>query len=216
MRLARRLDHIEPFYVMECAKAAARARASPACDAATAADDLPEHRRARLHRAAAGARGRRALRCATAARSTPQATGPAGAARAHQRLVRASASGSTSRRARIVVTAGASAALQLACLALVDAGDEVLMPDPSYPCNRHFVAAADGVPVLLPGGPRATLPARRRRRRGGLDAAHARRAAGLAVQPDRHLDRARRDGPHRAPRCARAAASRSSTRSTSA
>ena len=24
------------------------------------------------------------------------------------------------------------------------AGDEVLMPDPSYPCNRHFVAAADG------------------------------------------------------------------------
>jgi len=29
----------------------------------------------------------------------------------------------------------------------------VLMPDPSYPCNRHFVAAADGVPVLLPSGP---------------------------------------------------------------
>ena len=48
------------------------------------------------------------------------------------------------RRARIVVTAGASAALQLACLALFEAGDEVLMPDPSYPCNRHFVAAADG------------------------------------------------------------------------
>ena len=34
---------------------------------------------------------------------------------------------------RIVITAGASAALQLACLALIDAGDEVLMPDPSYP-----------------------------------------------------------------------------------
>ena len=32
---------------------------------------------------------------------------------------------------RIVVTAGASAALQLACLALIDAGDEILMPDPS-------------------------------------------------------------------------------------
>ena len=42
---------------------------------------------------------------------------------------------------RIVVTAGASAALQLACLALVDRDDEVLLPDPSYPCNRHFVAA---------------------------------------------------------------------------
>ena len=54
---------------------------------------------------------------------------------------------------RIVVTAGASAALQLACLALVEAGDEVLMPDPSYPCNRHFVSAADGRAVLLPAGP---------------------------------------------------------------
>ena len=51
---------------------------------------------------------------------------------------------------RIVVTAGASAALQLACLALIDAGDEILMPDPSYPCNRHFVSAADGTAVLLP------------------------------------------------------------------
>jgi aspartate/methionine/tyrosine aminotransferase len=51
---------------------------------------------------------------------------------------------------RIVVTAGASAALQLACLALIDRDDEVLLPDPSYPCNRHFVAAAEGVPVLLP------------------------------------------------------------------
>jgi aspartate/methionine/tyrosine aminotransferase len=38
-------------------------------------------------------------------------------------------------------------------LALVEAGDEVLMPDPSYPCNRHFVSAADGRAVLLPAGP---------------------------------------------------------------
>jgi aspartate/methionine/tyrosine aminotransferase len=51
---------------------------------------------------------------------------------------------------RIVVTAGASAALQLACLALIEAGDEILMPDPSYPCNRHFVSAADGQAVLVP------------------------------------------------------------------
>jgi aspartate/methionine/tyrosine aminotransferase len=55
--------------------------------------------------------------------------------------------------ARIVVTAGASAALLLACAALVDRDDEVLMPDPSYPCNRHFVAAAEGKPVLVPSGP---------------------------------------------------------------
>jgi aspartate/methionine/tyrosine aminotransferase len=51
---------------------------------------------------------------------------------------------------RIVVTAGASAALQLACLALIEAGDEVLLPDPSYPCNRHFVTAAEGRAILIP------------------------------------------------------------------
>ena len=51
---------------------------------------------------------------------------------------------------RIVVTAGASAALQLACLALIDPGDEMLMPDPSYPCNRHFVTSAGGTAVLIP------------------------------------------------------------------
>lgn len=51
---------------------------------------------------------------------------------------------------RIVVTAGASAALQLACLALIESGDEILMPDPSYPCNRHFVSAAEGTAVLIP------------------------------------------------------------------
>ena len=54
---------------------------------------------------------------------------------------------------RILITAGASAALQLATLVLVDDADEVLLPDPSYPCNRHFVAAAGGRPVLLPAGP---------------------------------------------------------------
>ncbi|MEI6803542.1 MAG: pyridoxal phosphate-dependent aminotransferase [Burkholderiales bacterium] len=51
---------------------------------------------------------------------------------------------------RIVVTAGASAALHLACMALIEAGDEILMPDPSYPCNRHFVSASEGRAVLLP------------------------------------------------------------------
>jgi aspartate/methionine/tyrosine aminotransferase len=51
---------------------------------------------------------------------------------------------------RIVVTAGASAALHLACLALIDPEDEILMPDPSYACNRNFVAASLGKPVLLP------------------------------------------------------------------
>jgi aspartate/methionine/tyrosine aminotransferase len=51
---------------------------------------------------------------------------------------------------RIIVTAGASAALSLACCALVDPGAEVLLTDPGYPCNRHFVTAFDGVPVGVP------------------------------------------------------------------
>jgi len=53
---------------------------------------------------------------------------------------------------RIVVTAGASAGLLLACAALVSEGDEVLMPDPCYPCNRHFVTSFGGKPVLVPAG----------------------------------------------------------------
>lgn len=54
---------------------------------------------------------------------------------------------------RIIVTAGASGALLLACAALVEKGAEVLMPDPSYPCNRHFLAAFDGVAKMIPSGP---------------------------------------------------------------
>lgn len=42
---------------------------------------------------------------------------------------------------RIVVTAGASAALLLVTAALVDPGDEVMVGDPSYPCNRHFLTS---------------------------------------------------------------------------
>jgi len=47
---------------------------------------------------------------------------------------------------RIVVTTGASGALMLACAALIDPGDEVLITDPGYPCNRHFVRIMEGVP----------------------------------------------------------------------
>jgi aspartate/methionine/tyrosine aminotransferase len=45
---------------------------------------------------------------------------------------------------RIVVTSGASGALLLALGVLIDPGDEVLMADPGYPCNRHFVRAFEG------------------------------------------------------------------------
>lgn len=51
---------------------------------------------------------------------------------------------------RIVVTAGASAALLLAAAALVDAGDDVLVGDPSYPCNRQFMAGFGANVRLVP------------------------------------------------------------------
>jgi aspartate/methionine/tyrosine aminotransferase len=51
---------------------------------------------------------------------------------------------------RIFLTAGASGALVLACALLVEAGAHVLMPDPCYPCNKHFVAAADGFAQIVP------------------------------------------------------------------
>lgn len=54
---------------------------------------------------------------------------------------------------QVVVTVGASGALQLALWALVGPGDEVLLTDPGYPCNRHFVLLAGGTPVLLTTGP---------------------------------------------------------------
>lgn len=51
---------------------------------------------------------------------------------------------------RIVVTAGASGALSLACLSLINPGDEVLMPDPSYPANQNFILSAGGTAKLVP------------------------------------------------------------------
>ncbi len=51
---------------------------------------------------------------------------------------------------RIVVTAGSSAALLLALGLVLDVGDEALIGDPGYPCNRHFVTFVDAEPVLVP------------------------------------------------------------------
>jgi aspartate/methionine/tyrosine aminotransferase len=54
---------------------------------------------------------------------------------------------------RIAVTAGASGALLVATGILVNPGDEILMPDPSYPCNRHFVRFFEGSVKSIPVGP---------------------------------------------------------------
>jgi len=54
---------------------------------------------------------------------------------------------------RVIVTPGASGALMLALAATTDPGDRWLMPDPTYPSNRHLVRAFEGTVVPLPAGP---------------------------------------------------------------
>lgn len=143
--LASRLDNIAPFHAMELAKMAAELErkgrhiihmglgepdftaAQPVIEAATRAmaDGRMQY---------TSATGTPALREAIAAH--------------YQRVYGLSIAPS-----RIIVTAGASAALLLACAALVERDAEVLMPDPSYPCNRHFVAAFEGRATMIPSGP---------------------------------------------------------------
>ena len=53
---------------------------------------------------------------------------------------------------RVIVTAGSSAALLLVIALLVDRDERVLMSDPGYPCNRHFVRVLEGEPVGIPVG----------------------------------------------------------------
>ncbi|MCE8053227.1 pyridoxal phosphate-dependent aminotransferase [Halomonas daqingensis] len=56
---------------------------------------------------------------------------------------------------RILVTPGASGALLLASQLLVGPGDRVLMADPNYPCNRHFMALAGAEVDTVPIGPQS-------------------------------------------------------------
>jgi len=149
MRIAARAQRIEPFYVMEVAKAAsaiAREAAHSAAPMIFLNIGEPDFTAPPLVREAA----ERAVR-----EGRSQYTDANGLPALRERISAwyAQRYGLDVPARRIVVTAGASAALQLACLALIEAGDEILMPDPSYPCNRHFVSAAEGTARLLPTGP---------------------------------------------------------------
>ncbi len=146
MRLASRAERIEPFYVMEVAKAAAELGAQVAhTDAPMLYLNIgePDFTAPPLVQDAA----ERAIRD-----GRTQYTSALGLPALRERVSDwyRSHFGLNIPAQRIVITAGASAALQLACLALIEQGDEILMPDPSYPYNRHFVSAADGRAVLLP------------------------------------------------------------------
>ncbi|MBV8502859.1 MAG: pyridoxal phosphate-dependent aminotransferase [Paucibacter sp.] len=153
MKLARRLDGIEPFYVMEVAKAADEIARSPLCDPARGGRPMIYLNIGEPEWGAAPLVEQAARNCIANAQT--RYTHAAGLPALREAISRwyVQHFGLAIAPDRIVVTAGASAALQLMCLALFERGDRVLMPDPSYPCNRHFVAAADAEPVLLPCGP---------------------------------------------------------------
>ena len=146
MKIAQRAERIEPFYVMEVAKAAANL----AKEFAHTARPMiflnigePDFTAPPLVVQAASAAIMQGATQYTQATGLPELREKISAWYASRFKVDVAAS-------RIIITAGASAALQLACLALIEVGDEILMPDPSYPCNRHFVSAADGQSVLIP------------------------------------------------------------------
>jgi aspartate/methionine/tyrosine aminotransferase len=162
---------------MECAKAAAELARSPECDPRTGGSPMiflnigePDFTAPPLVQEAA----ERALRA-----GRTQYTDATGLPALRERISAwyETRFGLSIEPRRIIVTAGASAALQLACLALVDRDDEVLLPDPSYPCNRHFVAAAEGVPVLLP----ASSEERFQLSAAGVEAAWTARTRGVLL-----------------------------------
>ena len=148
MQFSTRAQRIEPFYVMEVAKAAqALAREVAHTDQPVIFLNIGEPdftAPALVQEAAVRAIGSGATQYTNALGLEPLREAISG--------WYASRFGVDVPARRIVVTAGASAALQLACLALIEAGDEILMPDPSYPCNRHFVSAAEGSAKLIPSG----------------------------------------------------------------
>ena len=148
MRITARAERIRPFYVMEMAKAAAElGRKAAHTDAPMVYLNIgePDFTAPPLVCEAA----ERAIRAGKT--QYTQATGlPALRERISDWY--AQRFGVAVAPQRIIVTAGASAALQLACLALIESGDRILLPDPSYPCNQQFIQAADGTAVLVPSG----------------------------------------------------------------
>ena len=184
---AARTALIEPFYVMEVVKEAAELAATGRSVIHLSIGEPDFTAPEPVRRAA----------CAAIERGETQYTGALGLEPLRERIADwyATRFGCQVDRQRIVVTAGASAALLLACAALLERDAEVLMPDPSYPCNRHFATAFGGRARLVPCGPDAALPAHRGGCRCELDRCHRRHPRRLAVESNRHIGRAGRSRP---------------------
>jgi len=144
LAIAQRMQHIQPFYVMDLL---ARAR------------DLEAQGRSIIHMeigepdfvtpAPIIEAGQNALR-AGHTHYTPAVGLPA----LRQKIADSYYSdyGTRVDPSRVLITPGASGALQLVMSVLINPGDGVLMADPGYPCNRHFVRLVEGEPISVPVG----------------------------------------------------------------
>ena len=156
MKLAARAQAIEPFYVMEVAKQARALEAQWAREADETGAAAP--RMIYLNIGEPDFSAPPAVQAAATAAMTSgrtQYTPALGVPELREAISRwyAQRFGVQVPASRIAITAGATAALQLACMAFVDAGQELLMPDPSYPCNRHILTSLGAHARLLPSSP---------------------------------------------------------------
>ena len=95
---------------------------------------------------------------------------------------------------RVIVTTGSSAAFVLVFMALLDAGDGLMLPSPGYPCYRHILSGLDARSAILETGPATRwMPtpgqvedaADRDRTLAGLLVASPANPTGTMIEPDR-------------------------------
>ena len=161
------------------------------------ADDLPEHRRARFRRRAAGARGRASAAIRDGRTQYTQATGlPAlreQIADWYATPLRHAHRAAAHRRdgGRLGGTAAARGRAVRGWRRCADARPVLSRATATSSPPRTLSA------VLLATDERTRFQLDARAVADAWGATHARRAAGIAVEPDRHLDRSRRNGAHR-------------------
>lgn len=145
MRFSRRAEAVTPFYAMEFGKHAAELEATGVHVVKLNIGE-PDF--------GAPPAFLEAVRDLTDGRPLAY-TGALGLPELRERIAQFSGSqlGAPIDASRVVVTTGASAALLLSCAALIDPGDEVLVGDPSYPCNRRFAESFGADVRLLGTGP---------------------------------------------------------------
>ena len=100
-------------------------------------------------------------------------------------------------RTEVMVTVGVSEGIDATLRAVLDEGDEVLVPDPGYVAYEADVTLAGGVVVPVRTHVEDEFEVQGGGHRGGADAALQGGPAGQPQQPDRRGHRARRTGEDR-------------------